>query len=131
MDAKQTDIIRGLDDSETVTVHIDEISDQNDRTLLYGYTVDRDTFHVYIQDGEIHRLIYAYGGEPISHISGSELAATDLQPNKRAYPEWTDFEFALLLKTRGVDPNLTNYSTPSPALIDAKAQFAPFVGQIA
>jgi hypothetical protein len=32
--------------------------DKNDRTLLYGYTTDRYSFHVYIEDGEIVKHIY-------------------------------------------------------------------------
>ena len=29
-----------------------------DRTLLYGYTCERETFHVYIKDKEIHVVVY-------------------------------------------------------------------------
>jgi len=32
------------------------------RTLLYGYNTDRETFHVYMLGGEIHRLIYTSRG---------------------------------------------------------------------
>lgn len=70
------------------------------RTLLYGYTCQRSTFHVYLKDGEIKVAIYKrledmwewkveYNNEYI--------------PDKRIYPERTDFEFISLLMQRGVD----------------------------
>lgn len=31
-------------------VDVYDLDNKNDRTLLYGYTCDRDTFHVYIKD---------------------------------------------------------------------------------
>ena len=66
-----------------------------DRTLLYGYDTARNTWHVYIKNGEIHRVISMMGG-PIGHLSRVEWNPADLVPNKRVYPERTDYEFARL-----------------------------------
>lgn len=74
-----------------------------DRTLVYGYEVGTHiTVHVYLKDGEIHRLRYNAGhpGSPIEvidHIHGESLPAIELRPSKRAYPERTDAEFATLM----------------------------------
>lgn len=73
-----------------------------DRTLLYGYTVDRDTWHVYLQDGLIHLLVYT-GNTMLSHRSAGTWDAEDLVPNKRVYPESTDEAFAWTLHHLWID----------------------------
>ncbi|MGD1524229.1 hypothetical protein [Vibrio owensii] len=95
----------------TVSAH--EIFNHQPRTLLWGYTADRDSFHVYLDGtGIIHRVIYTRaGGEHVilSHMKGIELKAELLVPNKRTYPEATDFEFAKLLKDKGIRVSYTSY----------------------
>lgn len=80
-----------------------------DRTLLYGYTVDRDTWHVYLQDGLIHLLVYK-GDVMLSHRSAATWDAEDLVPNKRAYPESTDEAFAWTLHHLWIDVQYRPFS---------------------
>ena len=33
------------------------LNNRQDRTLLYGYTCDRETWHVYLKKGNIHTVV--------------------------------------------------------------------------
>ncbi|WP_336784074.1 hypothetical protein [Paenibacillus illinoisensis] len=93
-----TDIIQAFD-----------LTNQEDRTLLYGYTCDRETWHVYLKGLEIH--VYVYGGYNSSE--GYEVFPTHnnhFVPDKRLYPERCDFEFCKLLKMQGVNLTFTSWS---------------------
>jgi hypothetical protein len=75
-------------------------------TLLYGYTCDRDIFHVYLDAGYIHRLIYREERNTLIEVEYDWFTAWDahrLVPDKRAYPESTDLLMATLLRDAGVD----------------------------
>lgn len=84
------------------TINILEL-DPGDYTLAYGYTLDRDTVHVYTMDGEIHRIIYPYRGEMISYIHGTAIDARSLRPSKRVYPDTVNEKFAYLMRDAGTD----------------------------
>lgn len=91
--------------SEPPKVSVDQFP-EGDHSLLYGYTTERETFHVYIKDGLLHRHIFDGYGENIvtlDHISGKELPAVKLAPNKRIYSERTSLTLAKLLKEYGVE----------------------------
>lgn len=77
--------------------HVSQLDDTADRTLLWGYTGDRYSFHVYIKDGTLHRVIYTRK-ELIDYISGDSIEAPLLVPNKRTYPEACDFDFCMKLE---------------------------------
>lgn len=96
-----------LGDSEVASF---DLLHQQPRTLLYGYTVERNNFHVYFSDGFIHRAIYEHPRELIDHVSGPMFSASLLIPDKRAYPQFTDAGFALLLKRRGFSIPFTTYT---------------------
>lgn len=84
-------------------------------TLLWGYTCERYSFHVYIKDGLLHRLIYSTSeSKVIDHISGESLKAEDLHPDKRIYPEATSFDFIIALYKAGQDPSITRYDHERP-----------------
>ena len=36
------------------TITIDFLKDRRDRTLLYGYTLERNSHHVYVKDETLH-----------------------------------------------------------------------------
>ena len=79
----------------------------NDRTLLYGYTCDRQTFHVYIKDKKIHAVIYCvdYSEESPKPVRMREVkikSNEDYIPDKRLYPETCDYMFCVLLKSAGI-----------------------------
>jgi len=65
-----------------------------DRTLLYGYTCEKYTWHVYLKEGEIHKLVYGYPNFFVSYTKRYGFNLKDLVPNKRVYPWGTDFELA-------------------------------------
>jgi hypothetical protein len=76
-----------------------------DRTLLYGFTCDRATWHVYLDSGQIHLLVYfARSGSLVRHEAREVWPAAELLPDKRVYPESTDHQVAVLLQSRGQHP---------------------------
>ncbi|WP_316200986.1 MULTISPECIES: hypothetical protein [unclassified Bradyrhizobium] len=96
------------------------------RTLLYGYNKDRESWHVYQKDGELHLLIYRDDfSPPVFHGHGSELPAENLVPNKRLYPEACDFEFCLRLRRLGVLMTFTTFGG-----IEDPESRRPFFGRV-
>ena len=86
------------------------------RTLIYGATHKRDTFHVYLGgDGQIHLVTYDSDGFLRKHETECDLEAADYEPTKYAYPEASDFEFASLLLNMGVDINFLAFDDRAPA----------------
>lgn len=76
------------------------LKDQKPRTLLYGYTVDNDTVHIYLDDGLIHAMVYKKPAKfMLSYHKGDKILASLLRPTKRAYPALCDFEFCKILNT--------------------------------
>jgi hypothetical protein len=78
-----------------------------DRTLLYGYTCDRNTWHVYIKDCIIHKVIYRYDTEPVEYEVNDN---TDFIPDKRLYPEMCDYKFCLILQRLGYELPFTAWN---------------------
>lgn len=81
---------------------VDDLRRKNDRTLLYGYTCTRNTFHVYLKDGKIYTVIYNvdYSEDESKVIGMREIKVgcnEDFIPDKRLYPAACDYEFSLLL----------------------------------
>ncbi len=86
------------------------LADKTPRTLVYGYTVERSTFHVYL-DGGVHLVVYDHVGLLLRHVSEFEgLALAQCVPDKRVYPEACDHEFCVLLKKAGVNVPFTTWS---------------------
>ena len=44
-------------------INIDDLTNQKDRTLLYGYTCERDSWHVYIKNHKIYTIFYSFNGK--------------------------------------------------------------------
>lgn len=92
-----------------------------DRTLTLGYDLDRATVHVYARGGEIHfhryRRAYALdvlkGGDIITleHFHGAQLIAEGLRPTKRAFPERTDWSFAVRMLLVGEPLTFTTFDS--------------------
>ena len=90
-------------------------SNMRDRTLMYGYTCARDTFHVYLKNGEIHIVIYDddYSNRVKKPKNMREVKAEsnyDFIPDKRLYPECCDYDFCRLLKLKGIHLPFTCWS---------------------
>lgn len=103
------------------TVSMAEVG-YGDRTLIYGYTCERLTFHAYVKYAELHVVIFG----PDEYVqSGVELEAARMVPDKRVYPQWCDYDFCKLLISKGVSVPFTNFSEPYEG---EKAHFAPYYG---
>lgn len=76
------------------------------RVLLYGYTTERFTFAVAVDEWDIIRYIDTH--EPLYETS-QDWEASALRPNKRAYPERTDINFALLMAERNEEITFTTF----------------------
>lgn len=109
----QFEALRAPLDPQTDMLHVDAIG-RTDRTLVYGYTLERDTFHAYVCDGEIHVVTYdnGYDRKPtqvISHLHGTQVAFEALVPSKRAYPNRTEYAFAVTMRAAGYPLTLTSW----------------------
>jgi len=96
-------------DNEEKSFSIKDFLNVADRTLLYGYTLERQTVHVYIKDREVHYFEYDLNGDTLFHKSGKFDYLDELIPSKRAYPESTDPEFLSILVKNGLDNCFTTY----------------------
>lgn len=108
MDSNQTEDIKRLDlEMSTAlplyfrseaTIRVDELDRQDqDRTLLWGYTIERDSFHVYLKDKLIHIVTYDDKDRILKAESGFEVPVQAVKPSKRAYPDGCDEQFCRLL----------------------------------
>lgn len=86
------------------------LKNKEDRTLIYGYDCDRNTFHVYLKDEQIHILKYN-SREVFPKLEA--FSNDDYVPNKRVYPEYSDFEFCKLLKEQDIHISFLSYSEPA------------------
>lgn len=97
MTPEELNMYKMLGEKPDQEVYIHASDYRHGGTLLYGYTPDRETFHVYVRDGKIVRVIY----NSIPHIKVIDLArdvklpVDMLIPAKRAYPDRTLLTFAL------------------------------------
>lgn len=96
------------------SIRIDDL-DAGVYTLAYGYTCDRDTWHAYVMNDEIHVLVYPYRGAPLSHEHGPSMEADRLRPNKRVYPDTVNETFARLMREAGAElPFIGNFDFTTP-----------------
>jgi len=96
-------------------VHVTDLEDQTPRTLLYGYTCERDTFHVYLgQDGLLHKVVYGYDKLLLVHAQGTCLLMQDCVPDKRVYPHASDMAFCVLLARAGIAVPYTTFRDDEP-----------------
>ena len=100
--------LENLTNRKSRVITANDLVDKSDRTLLYGYTCSRDTFHVYLKNGEIETVLYGYNQSPVAYKVNSNH---DYVPDKRVYPEDCDIEFAKLLHDCGVEIVFTRYNT--------------------
>jgi hypothetical protein len=90
-----------------------DLQDKSNRTLLYGYNIERDTWHVYLKDGVIVTVIYGRDCQP---KKVDVIDDHDFIPGKRLYPDRCDLEFCRLLRGRGIDLPFTSFvdNVPEP-----------------
>lgn len=94
-----------------------DLKNQTPRTLIYGYTCNRDTFHIYLDtQGIIWKVVYENSSSQSRSHGLSRQNETDVLdnqdyvPDKRMYPEACDFEFCQLLKEHGCYLTPTTYN---------------------
>lgn len=90
---------------KVLSVH--DFQDKTPRTLLYGYTSNRFTWHVYLEEGTLDIVTLSYRDEKKNVCVIEEN--TDFLPDKRLYPEACDYEFCRLLKQQGLSLPFTNW----------------------
>jgi hypothetical protein len=111
MNPTQYDLLTNTIQPEPQLANAKLLYAQDPRTLIYGYTGEKSTFHVYLNGGVIHKVVYDFSGHLLSHKSQSDgLLFSECVPDKRIYPETCDFEFCSLLKRRGVSLPFYNWN---------------------
>ncbi len=75
------------------------LQNQTNRTLIYGYTTDRRSHHVYLFDGNIYGVVYRKDSALFRIFAHDNSCFV---PTKRIYPGACDFEFCALLAQLGV-----------------------------
>ena len=91
-------------------VNVNEISGP-DRTLMYGYNTNRDTFHLFWKDNIIHSIYYNSTAHRILSrvLYYDKIEALKCVPDKRVYPERCDYEFCKLLYSKGINIPFTTF----------------------
>ena len=90
-----------LNTGNSEVISYDDLINKCNRTLVYGYNLDRKTVHVYLKYSKIWVLVD--GSEPVELKNN-----LDAVPEKRAYVECCDYHFCKLLKDRGIWLNFTS-----------------------
>lgn len=90
-------------------IELTMMQDRFDRTLLWGYTTERCSWHVYLQNRQIHHIVYDWNDEIHFQASGVRFESESLVPNKRLYPEACDAEFCGLLLQQGINLPFTTW----------------------
>jgi hypothetical protein len=80
-----------------------ELPEGYEGTLVYGYTCERNTFHCYAKDGEIHIHIYDYNDYTVYYTVGESVSISSTTPDKRVYRQDSQFFFLKLLVEKGHD----------------------------
>lgn len=92
-------------------INVRHLNNQTPRTLLYGYTCDRQTWHVYLDyDMMIHLVVYSYPNILRNYSDETALTIHSCVPNKRLYPEACDYEYCVYLYQCGAYLSFTNFN---------------------
>jgi hypothetical protein len=105
MNPKEYTQLRQMSPEEPQVIQGSMLKNQQNRTLIWGYTLERMDFHVYLKNGDIY--IYVEG-QPLVEES-TVTSNLWYVPSKRAYPECCDYEFCCLLKQAGVNIPFTTW----------------------
>ena len=86
-----------------------------DKTLMYGFTCERKTFHVYVKNGEIYVVTYNndYSTDKVRPKNMEQIVVNsnyDYVPDKRLYPERCEYHFCKMLKEKGVHLPFTTWN---------------------
>ena len=81
----------------------------HDRTLLWGYTCEKESFHIYLKDSQIHKVVYGYPDKLLFSTSGESMPCSSMAPDKRAYPAACDEQFAQLMVEKNQHVSYTTF----------------------
>ena len=90
----------------SVYIKVSDLKNKEDRTLIFGYDVDRNSFHVYFLNGKFNIIIYSLHKLIYYSCSLEKVDSEKCIPNKRIYPESCDYEFVNLLIEKGFGDSL-------------------------
>lgn len=97
MTREEYEALLELRPQEPDRVPLSAFADLSDRTLIYGYTLERQTVHIYMIGGKIQVV------HPNPSFQGRDLECLPFMvlPTKRAYPECCDAEACRLIASHG------------------------------
>lgn len=87
-------------------ITVKDLENKNDRLLLKGYTSFRDGWEVWLIDEEIK--IYMFEKDSIRIMEANNNK--DYCPDKRVYPQESDYEFCKLLLQKGINIPFTKFN---------------------
>jgi hypothetical protein len=94
-------------ETEEVMIDARALTNKTPRTLIYGYTCDRDTFELILLAG--HEPCFSLYIDEKLIFMGCHIEPDRCVPDKRIYPAKSDFEFCSILKSHGVYLSFTTY----------------------
>lgn len=92
---------------ENTLINVSELKNQSERTLIYGFDFDKNTWHIYLKDNLIH--LYVYKENEIKYKKSHTFSCYDLNPGKRIYPHKSDYEFCRIMKEKGTSLSFTKF----------------------
>lgn len=105
MDQSQYDDLTRTREALTTGISPRDLADQTDRLLIDGYDTERSTYKLYLEGGEFVCRFYTYADRDLAPVAwrttnGETVAVERLYPNKRVYPETSDYDFIRLIRRR-------------------------------
>lgn len=100
--------ILNLTNPDFQNITISDLPKGYEGTLVYGYTLERDTFHLYVKDGQFIRLIYTCSDRIIRCNISNFLPVEDCVPTKRVYRQESQFFFLQFIKKLGAVFSITD-----------------------
>ena len=122
MDRNQFEALCAPTQTERRSIRLDASAYSSDvqgspRTLLYGFTCDRATHHVFQDEfGHVHLYVYRNNYQapetPLRQVDVSGEGVGSLEeivPDKRLYPQHCDYDFCRYLKKQGIHLSFTTW----------------------
>lgn len=116
MTKKEFDLLNNITKKNEAVIEVSDLEPfVGDRTLIYGYTCKKETFHVYIKDKQIHAVVYNtdYLNDPPRPKNMREIiikSNRDYIPDRRLYPERCDYRFCEMLKRKDISLLFTGWT---------------------
>lgn len=113
MDKSQFDMLSSKE-AKLTSIRPGELEDQTNRLLVDGYDAERNTYKLYLEDGQFVLRFYSYEDrdiEPVAWrtVDGEAVEVDRLYPHKRVYPETTDYDFIRLVRQRDGLPSMCTW----------------------